>query len=240
MDQKFDNRNVNLSIYAGAGGKDAQDWAMMLFKMYAGFCKKAGFGFMPIDMKLNDHGGISEATAVIKGENAYAKLKNENGVHRLVRISPFSSAKLRHTSFALVEILPEVENKEIPLKEEDLDIETFRSSGPGGQNVQKVETAVRVRHIPTGMVASSQAERSQIQNKERALSVLRSKLQYLAEQEKAKTLEELKGKKVKIEWSSQIRSYVMHPYQLVKDHRTNKEVRDVYSVLEGNLGKFIN
>jgi len=160
-------------------------------------------------------------------------------VHRLVRISPFSSAKLRHTSFAFVEVLPIIEEKEFPLEEKDLEIETFRSSGPGGQNVQKVESAVRIRHKPTGIVASCQEGRSQFQNKEKALTVLRAKLHQLAEKQKVKTLEEIKGDKVKIEWGNQIRSYVLHPYKLVKDHRTGKKIGNVEDVLDGNLDKIL-
>jgi peptide chain release factor 2 len=236
----FDNRDAILSVYAGAGGKDAQDWAMMLFKMYAGFCKRRGFQFLPLILKRNEYGGLSEAVALIKGPGAYGLLKNENGVHRLVRLSPFSSAHLRHTSFALVEILPEIEAQEMPLKENDLKIETYRASGPGGQNVQKVETAVRIRHLPTGLVVTCEEERSQYQNKEKAMAILRAKLKHLADEQKVKTINELKGEKIKIEWSNQIRSYILHPYHLVKDHRSKKETREVEEVLEGNLDKLIN
>lgn len=238
--EDFNNRDVILSVYAGAGGKDAQDWAMMLFRMYSGFCKRRGFTFIPLTLKRNEYGGVSEAVALIKGAGAYGVLKNENGVHRLVRLSPFSSAHLRHTSFALVEVLPEIKAQEIPLKESDLEIETYRASGPGGQNVQKVETAVRIRHLPTGLVVTCEEERSQFQNKERALEILRAKLKHLADEQKVKTLNELKGEKIKIEWSNQIRSYVLHPYHLVKDHRSKKETREVEEVLEGNLDKLLN
>lgn len=232
----YSNRNVNLSIYAGAGGKDAEDWAAMLLRMYQRYAEKKGWKFLVIDIKENEHKGINNVTCQIIGEKVYERLKNENGVHRLVRISPFSAAKLRHTSFALVEVLPVIEAREMPLKDEDLEIETFRSSGPGGQNVQKVETAVRIKHKPTGIVVSCQAGRSQYQNKEKALEILRAKLYQLAQQEKAKTLEELKGKKVKIEWGNQVRSYILHPYKMIRDERTGKKWQNIVEeVLDGNL-----
>lgn len=232
----YSSRNVTLSIYAGAGGKDAEDWAGMLLRMYQRYAEKKGWKFLIMDIKENEYKGINNVTAEIIGENVYQKLKKENGVHRLVRISPFSSQKLRHTSFALVEVLPIIKAKEIPLKEEDLEIETFRSSGPGGQNVQKVETAVRIKHKPTGIVVSCQAGRSQYQNKEKALEILRGKLYQLAQQEKVKTLEELKGKKVKIEWGNQVRSYILHPYKMIRDEKTGKKWQNIVEeVLDGNL-----
>ncbi|MDQ5882894.1 MAG: hypothetical protein QG648_247 [Patescibacteria group bacterium] len=231
-----DKNRALLSIYPGAGGKDAEDWALMLLKMYQKYAEKKGWQFKILDRKDNEYGGLKVATIEILGENAYEILKKENGVHRLVRISPFSSQHLRHTSFALVEVLPIIEVKEIPIKEEDLIIETFRSSGPGGQNVQKLETAVRLTHKPTGIMVSCQSERSQFQNKEKALEILRGKLYQLAKQEKAKTLEELKGKKIKIEWGNQIRSYILHPYQLIRDEKTGKKWSNIVEqVLEGNL-----
>jgi peptide chain release factor 2 len=240
QDASYDSRNIALSIYAGAGGRDAEDWALMLLKMYQRYSEKKNWKFILLDKRENEYGGIKNAAVEIDGDNVYRVLKNENGVHRLVRISPFSSAKLRHTSFALVEVLPIIEAVELPLAESDLMIETFRSSGPGGQNVNKVETAIRVLHKPSGISVTCQAERSQFRNKEKALVLLRSKLYQLAEQEKVKTLAELKGKKVKIEWGSQIRSYVLHPYKLVKDHRTGKKIKNVDEVLNGDLDKLLN
>lgn len=237
---KISTDQVILSLYPGAGGKDAEDWALMLLRMYQKYAEKKGWHFFILDKKENEHKGIKNATVEIKGLNVYEILKKENGVHRLVRISPFSSAHLRHTSFALIEALPIIEAKEIPLKDEDLEIETFRSSGPGGQNVQKVETAIRLYHKPTGIVVTCQVERSQFKNKEKALAILRGKLYQLAQQEKAKTVEELKGKKIKIEWGNQIRSYILHPYQMVRDEKTGKKYSQIEDILDGNLDKILN
>ncbi len=237
----FDSRNITLSIYAGAGGRDAEDWALMLLRMYQRYAEKKGWKFILLDKKENEFEGIKHAIAEIIGKNLYQVFKNENGVHRLVRISPFSAAKLRHTSFALIEVLPMIEARELPLDENDLEIETFRSSGPGGQNVNKVETAVRITHKPTGIVVSCQAERLQSRNKEKAMAILRTKLHQLAEQEKVKTLAELKGKKIKIEWGSQIRSYVLHPYKIIRDEKTGKKwSKIVEDVLAGNLDLIYN
>jgi peptide chain release factor 2 len=231
--------NITLSIYAGAGGQDAEDWALMLLKMYQKYSEKKNWKFSLLNKKENEYGGIKNAIVEMNGDNIYGILQNENGVHRLVRISPFSSAKLRHTSFAFVEVLPIIEAKEFPLEEKDLEVETFRSSGPGGQNVQKVESAVRIRHKPTGIVVSCQEGRAQFKNKEKALTVLRARLHQLAEKQKVKTLKDIKGEKVKIEWGNQIRSYVLHPYKLVKDHRTGKKIGNVEDVLDGNLDKIL-
>jgi len=224
-----------LSIYPGAGGKDAGDWAFMLLRMYQKYADKKNWKFTILDKKDDEYGGIKNVTVEIEGTDAYHILKKENGIHRLVRISPFSAQHLRHTSFALVEILPVIEAKEIILKDEDLEVEFFRSSGPGGQNVQKVESAVRIIHRPTGITVASQSERSQFQNKEKAMEILRSKLYQLAQQEKAKTIEELKGKKIKIEWGNQIRSYILHPYQLVRDEKTGGKYTKVEEILDGDL-----
>lgn len=232
----YNERDITLSVYAGAGGRDAEDWALMLLRMYQKYAEKKNWKFILLDKKENEFGGIKHAIAEINGQSLYQVLKNENGVHRLVRISPFSAAKLRHTSFALIEVLPLIDAKELPIDENDLEIETFRSSGPGGQNVNKVETAVRITHKPTGIVVSCQVERTQIRNKEKALAILRTKLHQLAEQEKVKTLADLKGKRIKIEWGNQIRSYILHPYKMIKDEKTGKKRSNVVEkVLSGDL-----
>lgn len=227
-----------LSLYAGAGGVDAQDWAAMLLRMYQRYAQKKGWSFVLLHQSWGEQKGLKSASVEIKGADAYEYLKSESGVHRLIRISPFSAKKLRHTSFALVEILPEIVTTEIKLNPNDLRFETFRSSGPGGQNVNKLETAVRVTHMPTGTSVAVQSERSQAQNKEKALRVLYSKLVKKMETEKAKEISELKPG-VSIEWGSQIRSYVLHPYQMVKDHRTGLKSSQPEKVLEGDLDKFL-
>lgn len=228
---KYDKGNAHLTIYAGVGGEDAKDWANMLFRMYLKYVQRRGWKVIITD----------DRSMEIRGEYAYGNLKKEAGVHRLVRISPFSSKKLRHTSFALVEVipvLPDIEHAKINIPAEDLRIETFRSSGPGGQNVNKRETAVRAVHLPTGMSVACQTERSQPQNKEIALRLLKSKLLHLMEQQQKQELSELRTK-VKPEWGSQIRSYVLHPYKLVKDHRTKIETSQIDKVLDGDLDKFV-
>lgn len=228
---KYDKLNAHLNVYAGAGGDDAKDWADMLFRMYFRYAERRGWKMIQTDDRAME----------IKGEYAYGTLRKETGVHRLVRISPFSARKLRHTSFALVEvvpILPEIEYKNIQIPPEDLKIEFARSSGPGGQNVNKRETAVRIVHLPTGIAAACQSERSQPQNREKALQLLKSKLFHLMQTVQKKELSELRTK-VKPEWGNQIRSYVLHPYQMVKDHRTKAESHNPEDVLNGNLDKFI-
>ncbi len=244
---KYDKSSAVLSIYSGAGGQDAQDWVAILKDMYIRYAIKRGWKTGVIDEALGDYGGktgrhsIKNVTIEIHGSGAYGYLKGEAGVHRLVRISPFSAKQLRHTSFALVEVLPElseVDEKEIELKPEDLTVEMSRSSGPGGQNVNKRETAVRIVHMPTGISASSQVERSQAQNRERAMKLLKAKLYQLMVTERIRELGELK-ERVKPEWGSQIRSYVLHPYQLVKDHRTGVETSRVDEVLEGDIDIFV-
>lgn len=228
---KYDKNSAHLSVYAGAGGEDAKDWAQMLFRMYAKYAAKRGWNFVITD----------NLAAEIAGGFAYGFLKKEAGVHRLVRISPFSGQKLRHTSFALVEVVPvllDIEHAKLTLPESDLRIDTFRSSGPGGQNVQKVETAVRITHLPTGVVAACQTERSQFQNKAKALAILKSKLLNLMIQHQKTELSELRVR-VKPEWGNQIRSYFLHPYKLVKDHRTKIESSQPDKILDGELDKFI-
>ena len=227
-----------LNIFAGAGGVDAQDWASMLLRMYQRYAQKKGWSFILLHQSFGEQKGLKSVSAEIKGIDVYNLLKSESGVHRLVRISPFSAKKLRHTSFVMVEILPEMIAVEIKLNPDNLRFETFRSSGPGGQNVNKLETAVRVTHLPTGTSVAVQSERSQAQNKEKALQVLYSRLIQRMEKEKAKEISELKPG-VSIEWGSQIRSYVLHPYQMVKDHRTGVKSSQPEKVLDGDIEKFL-
>lgn len=236
---KYDKNNAIVTISAGVGGRDAQDWASMLVRMYSRFAESRNWKTNTLHESYGEEGGIKSATIEVSGFYAYGYLKNEAGVHRVVRISPFSSADLRHTSFAAVEVLPEIEPKDIEINPEDLRIDTFRSSGPGGQNVNRRETAIRVTHLPTGIAVAVQSERSQAQNKEKALQFLASKLQVL--QLKKEEVELSKNKKIKksAEWGAQIRSYVLHPYKMVKDHRTGYETSQIDKVLDGDLDEFI-
>ncbi len=235
----YDRGDCFLSLNAGAGGTDAQDWTEMLLRMYTRFCERAGFKVRLLDETPGEEAGIKSATLEVKGPYAYGLLKGETGVHRLVRISPFDAARRRHTSFASVTVTPIVPEEDIELREEDLRIETFRAGGPGGQHMQKNETAVRITHIPTGITVSCQNERSQHQNKEMALRILKARLRALMEQTRAKKIEELRGELKEIEWGNQIRSYVLQPYRLVRDHRTGVEVGNVEAVLDGDLWPFI-
>lgn len=238
---KYDNNNAIVNIHAGAGGTEAQDWADMLTRMYTMYANKEGFDFKVLDILPGDDAGIKNITFLISGENAYGFLKAEKGVHRLVRISPFDANSRRHTSFASVEVMPEIEEApEIQIRPEDLKVDTFRSSGAGGQHINKTESAIRITHVPTGIVVSCQTERSQIQNRETAMKMLYSKLVEKQEAEEMEKLASIKGEIKKIEWGSQIRSYVFCPYTLVKDHRTGYETSNVQAVMDGDIQPFIN
>lgn len=238
---EYDANNAILSIHAGSGGTDAQDWAEILYRMYVRYGEKKGYKVKTLYLQDDTEGGIKSATLLIEGNNAYGYLKNEKGVHRLVRISPFDSSGRRHTSFASVDVMPEIdEDISVEIDPDDLRIDTFRSSGAGGQHVNKTDSAIRITHIPTNIVVSCQNERSQHQNKDMAMKMLMSKLIELKEQEHKENLKELKGDFSQITWGSQIRSYVFHPYTMVKDHRTGAEVGTVDKVLDGELDYFIN
>ena len=235
-----DQGNALLALHAGAGGVDAADWTAMLLRMYLRWAEERGYKAEVVDQTEGDEAGIKNVTLTITGPNAYGYLRSERGVHRLVRLSPFDAAHRRHTSFALVEVWPELgEGEEVDIKPQDIRIDTYKSAGAGGQNVQKNETAIRITHLPTGIVVTCQNERSQTQNRETALKILRAKLYELEEEKRQKELANLKGEHVKAEWGSQIRSYVLHPYQLVKDHRTEYETGNTQAVLDGRLDEFM-
>jgi peptide chain release factor 2 len=235
-----DERSAILAIHPGAGGTDSQDWAQMLFRMYLGWAERRGFETRVLDVQPGEEAGIKSATVLVSGPYAYGYLKAEIGVHRLVRLSPFDAAHRRHTSFASLAAYPDVdENVEIDIKDADVRLDFFRASGPGGQHVNKSSTAVRVTHLATGIVVTCQNERSQFRNRENALKVLRSRLYALREEERRKENEAKAGEKKEIAWGSQIRSYVLHPYRMVKDNRTGVETSDVTGVLDGNLDEFI-
>jgi peptide chain release factor 2 len=235
-----DYKNCLLTIHSGAGGTEAQDWADMLFRMYLRWGEQNNYKMTLMEILDGDGAGIKSATIEVVGDFAYGYLKAENGVHRLVRISPFDSNKRRHTSFASVFVIPEVDDSiEIEVNPADLRIDTFRSGGKGGQSVNKLETAVRVTHIPSGLAAACQSERSQLQNKNNAMKLLKSKLYQVELEKQNAELDEVEKSKMKIEWGSQIRSYVFHPYNMVKDHRTNEETSNVQAVMDGNINNFI-
>lgn len=235
-----DRSDALLAIHAGAGGTDSQDWAEMLQRMYLRWAERRGYRTEILDYSPGEEAGLKSVTIAISGPYAYGHLRPEKGVHRLVRLSPFDAAHRRHTSFALVEVLPQVEDDtEIIINPNDLRIDVYKSAGAGGQNVQKNATAVRLTHLPTGLVVTCQNERSQTQNRENAMRVLKARLLEIKERERAAELAELRGEYTKAEWGSQIRSYVLHPYQMVKDHRTNYEVGNAQAVLDGDLDGFI-
>lgn len=238
---KYDTENALLAIHAGAGGTDSQDWAEMLERMYLRWAEKSGYQTEILDLTEGEEAGIKSITIAVDGEYAYGYLRSEKGVHRLVRLSPFDAAHRRHTSFALVEVLPQIgmDDPEIEINATDLKIDVFKSSGAGGQNVQKNATAVRITHIPTGIVVTCQNERSQLQNRENAMRVLRSRLLEIKQAEQDEEVAELRGEYTKAEWGSQIRSYVLHPYQMVKDHRTDHERGNTQAVLDGDLDDFM-
>jgi len=238
---KYDKGDAVITILSGAGGDDAEDFSKILFEMYQKFAEDQGFDVYLIHKNENDHGGFRNITFDVRGKNAYGKLKKESGVHRLVRISPFNAKKLRHTSFSMVEVIPKMpDSSDVELLEGDLRIEFTKSGGPGGQNVNKRETAVRIVHVPTNLSVHADSERSQVQNREKGLEILRGKLFKLQEENRKKQEEGMQvSKTTEIEWGNQIRSYVLHPYKMVKDHRTDYEERDVEKVLDGNILGFI-
>ncbi len=241
LNQPYDKLNALVELHPGAGGTESQDWGMMLYRMYTRWAEKKGFKVELLDYQPGDEAGIKSVSMLIKGYNAYGYLKAEKGVHRLVRISPFDSAGRRHTSFASLDVVPEIDDTiEIEIRPEDLKVDTYRASGAGGQHVNKTESAIRITHIPTGIIVACQQERSQIANRDRAMKMLRSKLYERKIEEQMKELAEIRGEQSEIAWGSQIRSYVFHPYSMVKDHRTSIETGNVGAVMDGDLDAFID
>lgn len=238
---QYDRNNAIITLHAGAGGTEAQDWVEMLLRMYTRWCEKKGYKITTLDFLAGDEAGIKSVTVLVEGENAFGYLKSEKGVHRLVRISPFDASGRRHTSFASLEIVPEIDDSiEVEINPADLKIDTYRSSGAGGQHVNKTESAVRITHLPTGIVVACQNERSQHQNREVAMRILKGKLMELREQEQKEKIEDIKGEQRQIAWGNQVRSYVFCPYTMVKDHRTGYEEGNVNAVMDGELDGFIN
>ncbi|WP_242851744.1 peptide chain release factor 2 [Caloranaerobacter sp. TR13] len=241
LNEEYDKNNAILSIHSGAGGLEAQDWAQMLLRMYRRWCERKGYAVDVLDILPDPEAGIKSVTLLVKGLNAYGYLKSEKGVHRLVRISPFDSSGRRHTSFASVDVVPEIEDDvDIEIAPSEIRIDTYRASGAGGQHVNKTESAVRITHIPTGIVVQCQNERSQHSNKATAMKILKAKLIEIKRLEQKEKIEDLQGEYNQIAWGSQIRSYIFHPYNLVKDHRTGAEVGNVNSVMDGDIDLFIN
>ena len=241
LNGEYDNSNAILTFHAGAGGTEAQDWAQMLFRMYCRWGERRGFKVKTLDYLDGEEAGIKSAVLMIEGVNAYGYLKSEAGVHRLVRVSPFDSSGRRHTSFASLEVMPEIsDSMDVEIREEDLKVDTYRSSGAGGQHVNKTESAIRITHIPTGIICACQNERSQHQNREMAMKMLKSKLLEIKEREHLEKIEDIKGVQKDNGWGSQIRSYVFMPYTMVKDHRTNFESGNINAVMDGDLDGFIN
>ena len=241
LNGKYDSLNAIVTIHSGAGGTESQDWAEMLFRMYSRYAERAGFKLSVLDMQDGDDAGIKSVSFMVNGENAYGYLKGEKGIHRLVRISPFDSNSRRHTSFASVDVMPEIiSSEEIKINPDELRVDTYRSSGAGGQYINKTDSAVRLTHLPTGIVVACQTERSQIQNRETAMKMLYSKLAQLKEEKEQAELKNIQGDLKKIEWGSQIRSYVFCPYTMVKDHRTNYETANIQLVMDGDIQPFIN
>ncbi len=238
---EYDKNNAILTLHSGAGGTESQDWVQMLYRMYTRWAERNGYTVSVLDILEGDEAGIKSVTFQVNGLNAYGYAKAEKGVHRLVRISPFDAAGRRHTSFASLEVMPEIEDDTtVVINPDDLKIDTYRSSGAGGQHINKTDSAIRITHIPTGIVVSCQTERSQHQNKDNAMKMLKSKLAEILEREKKEKIEDIKGETKDIAWGSQIRSYVFHPYTLVKDHRTNYEVGNIGAVMDGEIDEFIN
>lgn len=241
LSDEYDKNNAILELHPGAGGTESQDWASMLLRMYTRWAESHGFKVETLDYLPGDEAGIKSVTLLIKGHNAYGYLKSEKGVHRLVRISPFDASGRRHTSFVSCSVLPEIEDDhEVEIRSEDLKIDTYRSSGAGGQHINTTDSAVRITHLPTGIVVTCQAERSQIKNRERAMKMLAARLFELRREEQEKTIAAIQGEQKDIAWGSQIRSYVFHPYSMVKDHRTNAEVGNVQAVMDGEIDIFID